>query len=80
MIKTDGKFLEDRLGMIETDGWLDLLHDLQNLEKSIVNLDNIGSEKDLWFIKGQLNLINFITSLENTTSIALEQLQDGNST
>jgi hypothetical protein len=80
MAKTDDKFLEDRLGMIETEGWLDLVEDIKNLEESIVNLDSINSEQDLWFIKGQLRLINFIISLENATNLALEELQDGNST
>ena len=80
MTKTDEKFLEDRLGMTETEGWLDLLEDVKNLEDSIVNLDSINSEKDLWFIKGQLRVINFILSLETATTLALEELQDGNST
>ena len=80
MAKTDERFLEDRLGMMETDGWLDLVQDIKNLEDSIVNLDSINSEQDLWFIKGQLRLINFIVSLENATNLALEELQDGNST
>ena len=80
MAKTDAKFLEDRLGMMETEGWLDLVQDIKNLEESIVNLDSINSEQDLWFIKGQLRLINFIISLENATNLALEELQDGNST
>jgi hypothetical protein len=66
--------------MTGTDGWLDLLEDVKNLEKSIVNLDNIKSEKDLWEIKGQLRVINFILSLEDATNLALEELQDGNST
>ena len=47
MAKTDEKFLEDRLGMTETDGWLDLIQDLQNLEENIGNLNNINSEQDL---------------------------------
>ena len=80
MAKTDEKFLEDRLGMMETEGWLDLVQDIKNLEEGIVNLDSINSEQDLWFIKGQLRLINFILSLENSTNLALEELQDGNST
>ena len=80
MTKTDEKFLEDRIGMMETDGWLDLVEDIKNLEESIVNLDSINSEQDLWFIKGQLRLINFIISLETATNLALEELQDGNST
>ena len=80
MAKTDERFLEDRLGMMETDGWLDLVEDIKNLEANIVNFDSIGTEKDLWFIKGQLRLINFILSLETATNLALEELQDGNST
>jgi hypothetical protein len=80
MTKTDVQFLEDRISMTETEGWLDLLEDVKNLEESIVNLDNIKSEKDLWEIKGQLRVINFIISLENATNLALEELQDGNST
>ena len=80
MTKTDTQFLEDRLGMIETEGWLDLLEDIKNLQDSIANVENIHSEKDLWEIKGQLRVINFILSLENATNLALEELQDGNST
>jgi hypothetical protein len=80
MPKTDVKFLEDRLGMTETEGWIDLLEDIKNLQDSIANVENINSEKDLWEIKGQLRVINFILSLENATHLALEELQDGNST
>ena len=80
MNKTDQKFLEDRVGMTETEGWLDLLEDVKNLQNSIANVENINSEKDLWLIKGQLRVINFILSLENATNLALEELQDGNPT
>jgi hypothetical protein len=80
MIKTDEKFLEDRLGMTETTGWLDLIEEIKNLEINIVNLNNIGSDRDLWYAKGQLQILNLILSLESVTNLALEQLQDGNST
>ena len=62
-VKTDERFLEDRLGMTETEGWLDLLEDIKNLQSSISNVENISSEKGLWEIKGQLRIINFILSL-----------------
>ena len=80
MTKTDVQFLEDRISMTGTDGWLDLLEDIKNLQDSIANVENINSEKDLWEIKGQLRVINFILSLENATNLALEELQDGNPT
>ena len=80
MQKNDQRFLEDRLSMTETEGWLDLLIDVRNLEDSIANIENINNEKDLWIIKGQLRVINFLLSLEDATNLALEELQDGNST
>ena len=80
MAKTDEKFLVDRLSMTETEGWSDLLMDVRNLEDSIANIENINTEKDLWVIKGQLRVINFLLSLEDATNLALEELQDGNST
>tara|TARA_R100000541_G_scaffold44313_1_gene51436 strand:+ start:90 stop:332 length:243 start_codon:yes stop_codon:yes gene_type:complete len=80
MAKTDERFLLDRMSMMEVDGWADLLEDLSNLESNITNVDNISSEQDLWLIKGQLRIINYILSLDTATTIALEELQDGNLT
>ena len=80
MPKNDQSFLEDRLSMTETEGWADLLMDVRNLEDSIANIENINTEKDLWVIKGQLRVINFLLSLEDATNLALEELQDGNPT
>ena len=80
MAKTDEQFLIDRMSMMEVEGWHDLVADLKNLESNITNINNINSEQDLWVIKGQLRIINFIVNLENATHLALEELQDGNST
>ena len=80
MPKTDEAFLSDRINMTRSEGWLDLVEEIENLERSITNLDNINSEQDLWAIKGQLRIINFILSLDTSTTLALEQLQDGNLT
>ena len=80
MPKTDIQFLEDRLSMMETEGWRDLIQDLENLENSVSNIDSMNSEQDLWFAKGQLYMINFLLSLHTATNLALEELQDGNPT
>ena len=80
MPKTDEAFLSDRLDLTRSEGWLDLVEEIENLEGSITNLDNINSEQDLWAIKGQLRIINFILSLDTSTNLALEELQDGNPT
>ena len=80
MPKTDEAFLSDRLDLTRSEGWLDLVEEIENLERSITNLDNINSEQDLWVIKGQLRVINFLLSLDTATNLALEELQDGNPT
>jgi len=80
MPKTDVQFLEDRLSMMETEGWRDLVQDLENIEKNVRDIDALLDVKDLWNAKGQLYMINFLLSLYTTTNLALEELQDGNPT
>ena len=80
MPKTDIQFLEDRLSMMETEGWRDLIQDLENLENSVRNIDTMTSEQDLWHAKGQLHIINFLLSLNTVTNLALEESVDQNPT
>ena len=80
MPKTDIQFLEDRLSMMETEGWRDLIQDLENLENSVSNIDSMNSEQDLWHAKGQLHIINFLLSLNTATNLALEESVDQNPT
>jgi hypothetical protein len=73
MPKTDDRFIEDRLAMMETEGWLDLIADLETIQEGVVNIDTMTDEKDLWEAKGQLNILRFLLTLENTTKITMEQ-------
>ena len=80
MPKTDVQFLEDRLSMMETEGWRDLVQDLENIEKNVRDIDTLLDVKDLWNAKGQLYIINFLLSLDTTTNLALEESQEENPT
>jgi hypothetical protein len=73
MPKTDDRFIEDRLAMMESEGWLDLIADLETIQANVVNIDTMSDEKDLWEAKGQLNILRFLLTLENTTKITMEQ-------
>jgi hypothetical protein len=73
MPKSDDQFIEDRLAMMESEGWLDLIADLENIQASVVNIDTMTDEKDLWSARGQLNILRFLLTLENTTKITMEQ-------
>ena len=76
MPKTDERFIEDRLAMMESEGWLDLIDDLKKIKSSVVDIDTMTDDKDLWSAQGQLNILRFLLTLENTTKITLEQSQE----
>jgi hypothetical protein len=76
MSKTDNRFIEDRLAMMETEGWLDLVADLEKIQTNVVDIDTMSDDKDLWEAKGQLNILRFLLTLENTTKITMEQSQE----
>ena len=80
MPKTDIKFLEDRMSMMETEGWHDLIEDFKILEEIASNVNSINSEQDLWFAKGQLMVVNLILSLHSATNLALEESDNQNPT
>ena len=76
MAKTDVQFIEDRLAMMESEGWLDLIDDLEKIKSSVVDIDTMTDDKDLWSAQGQLNILRFLLTLENTTKITLEQSEE----
>ena len=76
MAKTDQQFIEDRLAMMESNGWFDLVADLKNIQTNVVDIDTMSDERDLFEAKGQLTIIRFLLTLENTTEITLEQSQE----
>tara|TARA_B110000238_G_scaffold190084_1_gene222889 strand:- start:405 stop:638 length:234 start_codon:yes stop_codon:yes gene_type:complete len=76
MPKTDERFVRDRLAMMESEGWLDLIDDLKKIKSSVVDIDTMTDDKDLWSAQGQLNILRFLLTLENTTKITMEQSQE----
>ena len=76
MAKTDEQFINDRLAMMESEGWLDLIADIETIQLGVVDIDTMADEKDLWEAKGQLNILRFLLTLENTTKITLEQSEE----
>ena len=72
-MKTDEQFLKDRVELFATEGWLDLMAELKNIESSVKDIDTMERDKDLWHAKGQLQVLGYLLSLESATTIAMEQ-------
>jgi len=72
-MKTDEQFLKDRLALFDTEGWRDLMADMQITEENVLDIRTLESEKDLWHAKGQLEILRQLRSLEDATKLTVEQ-------
>jgi len=70
------KYYDDRFSMMSTQGWLDLVADLKEMQKAVDNLMSVPDEKTLFFRKGQLDIILWVLTLRDTSAKAYEQLQN----
>ena len=72
MGKNDNDFFKDRLNLFEQEGWNDLVGELETLSINLNDVQSIENEKDLYFVKGQLSIIQMIVNLENTTKEVMD--------
>jgi len=75
MAKSDEQFYKDRLDMFESEGWIDLKQELQNIEDSVKDISTIENEKDLYHAKGQLQILGLLLSLEQAAKLGMDQLE-----
>ena len=71
---TDREVLEQRLDMIQHDGWRILLEEYTKLAESLEKIYDIEDEKTLHLRRGQVSFLNMFINLEEATKLALEQL------
>ena len=74
MPKEDKEFYRDRIDLLETEGWSDLIEELKVMAESVKRLDSINNEKDLWFARGQLSILRQMIVLEEATKTAMTEL------
>jgi hypothetical protein len=72
MGKSDNDFFNDRLRLFEQEGWADLVGELETLSLNLNDVRSIENEKDLYFVKGQLSMIQMIINLEDSTKEVME--------
>ncbi len=65
-MKNDNDFFKDRLNLFEQEGWNDLVGELETLSINLNDVQSIQNENDLYFVKGQLSIIQMIVNLEDT--------------
>lgn len=61
--------------MMATQGWYDLIEDLEIMIKATDTLAGIDSEQQLHFKKGEMSILNWIKNLRDASAEVYDQLQ-----
>ena len=72
---TDKEILEKRLDLFDSDAWTIFVKELEDMAESLENIQTIEDEKTLFLRRGQVDMLNMIVNLEETTKLALDQLE-----
>lgn len=68
-------YYENRFSMMATQGWVDLVEDVQIMMDSTDTLAGVDTEQQLQFRKGELSILNWIKNLRDASSEVYDQLQ-----
>jgi hypothetical protein len=64
--------------MMATEGWRDLLEDIDNMIEPLNNISTIEDEKSLQFRKGELSILTWLKNLKQVSERAYEDLNEKN--
>ena len=76
MVTEDKEFYANRINLVGSDGWIDLIEELKTLSESVKRIDSIDNEKDLWYARGQLSILRQMIVLEDATKTAMTELDN----
>lgn len=70
------RYYEDRFAMMTSQGWRDLMEDIDLMITSLNNISTIDGEKDLQFKKGELSILTWLKTLKQVSEAAYEELNE----
>ena len=71
-------YYEERFSMMATQGWQDLMEDIDKMIEPINNISTIVDEKGLQFRKGELSILIWLKNLKQVSEQAFEDLNEKN--
>ena len=71
-------YYEDRFSMMGSDGWKDLVEDIDTMIASLNNISVISDEQSLQFKKGELSILTWLKTLKEVSERAYEELNEKN--
>ena len=70
------KYYSERLSMMGSQGWADLMDDIEDMIKATDTLNGVADEKALNFKKGELSIMNWLKNLKEMRKEAFEGLKN----
>ena len=72
------RYYEERFSMMSTQGWIDLMEDVDKMIEPLNNISTIADEKSLQFRKGELSILVWLKNLKQVSEMAFEDLNEKN--
>lgn len=70
------QYYENQFSMMSMDGWKDLMDDLQKIKDNINNLSLVSDAHELFFRKGQLDILQLLLKRKEACEKVYEELQN----
>lgn len=72
------RYYENRFTTMSTQGWVDLMEDVDKMIEPLNNISTIADEKTLQFRKGELSILIWLKNLKQVSEQAFEDLNEKN--
>ena len=69
-------YYDNRFTLCTSDGWQELLEDLQQSRNEIAKIENINSQEELWKNKGKLEVLDYILNLKDISEKVYQEILD----
>ena len=69
------RYYEDAFSMMSTQGWADLMEDIERVKNSYDKLSSVTETHPLDFRRGQMDILNWLYGLKGLYEKAYEELQ-----
>jgi hypothetical protein len=70
------RYYEDAFSMMSTQGWTDLMEDIERVKNSYDKLSSVTETHPLDFRRGQMDILNWLYGLRGLYEKAYEELQE----
>jgi len=70
------EYYENRFNMMATQGWVDLIEDVQDMFDSYNQINTADSLEDLYKRKGQIDILQWVLTLKQVSEQSYEELEN----